>query len=125
LESPSCVPAEARRGGPFGGLTASEAASRRHKLERARQAEGAERDGEVRVVRVPAHVGRIITELEGKAVTGDVQAARELRSWLDKYPPVDESLDLAVLNRRTRDRLLQRLLAELAEEDEDTPPKST
>jgi len=48
---------------------------------------------------------------------GDVQAARELRAWKAEHPLVDESIKLEDQPAVIRQRLLKRLLAELAEED--------
>ena len=48
---------------------------------------------------------------------GDVQAARELRAWKAEHQLVDESIKLEDQPAVIRQRLLKRLLAELAEED--------
>jgi hypothetical protein len=72
---------------------------------------------DVRFVQAPIRVGRIIGGLEREAVQGNPHAARELRAWLAEYPPRDDSISVDDLDRRTRDRLLARLLAELEEED--------
>lgn len=75
----------------------------------------ASHDGRVRIVSVPARIAAIIRELEQAAVRGDVQAARELRAWLQEYPPEDESLDLSAIDLNIRKQLLDRLLTEIAE----------
>jgi hypothetical protein len=100
---------------------AREAAQLRWSRQRERNARDEEddagRDDDVRVVKCPARVARIIRALESQAVNGNAHAARELRSWLAEYPPKDEAIRLEDLDRQTRDRLLARLLAELDEED--------
>jgi hypothetical protein len=55
--------------------------------------------------------------LERKAHQGDSHAARELRSWLQEYPPTDDTLDLADLEPQMIDRMYLRLLAEIEAED--------
>jgi hypothetical protein len=39
-------------------------------------------------------VAEILAVLQQQARAGDVQAARELRAWLEKYPPEEDTLDL-------------------------------
>ena len=74
-------------------------------------------DDDVRTVISSVRVAEIIRALEREAHNGNANAARELRAWLQEYPPTDGSVDTDDLDRRTRDRLLARLLAELEEED--------
>jgi hypothetical protein len=74
-------------------------------------------EDDARTVVVPARIGGIIRALEKSALTGNSNAARELRSWLAEYPPSDGSVSVEQLDRRTRDRILARLLAELEQED--------
>lgn len=64
-------------------------------------------------------------QLESAAKAGDVQAARELRAWLEEHPPEDPSLDLAALDRNIRQRLLDRLLSEIAETEASAVDGST
>lgn len=94
----------------FGGMSASEAASLRWAQHRAReqaQAEGARDD--VALVTVPVRIGSVITALAKDAEKGNVQSARELRAYLEAYPPVDET-DLDALDKRTRQALIGELL---------------
>jgi hypothetical protein len=72
---------------------------------------------DIRIVQAPVRISRIIGGLEREAVQGNPYAARELRPWLAEYPPKDDSISVDDFDRRTRDRLLARLLAELEEED--------
>lgn len=117
---------DARKSGPFGGLSPSEAARLRHHKERERKAatEQSGIDDELaEMVLVPIRVGKIITALESKSAAGDVHAARELRPWLDRYPPTNErSIDLATLTTRERDQVLARVLAELRELELEAAP---
>jgi hypothetical protein len=76
------------------------------------------REDDTRLLSVPVRVGVIIRKLEHDAVGGSTMAAKELREWLREYPPQDEGYDLEALDRRTRDRLIARLLLELGEDDE-------
>jgi hypothetical protein len=69
------------------------------------------------VVKVPIRVGQIIRAYEQKATKGDVQAGRELRSWLADYPPEDDELRLEDMPHVLRQRLLARLIAEIEAED--------
>ncbi len=87
-------PVEPRKTGPFGGMTASEAAAHRHALERSRLAANtasAELDRLTVGQRVSvalareigyANVAATIRALASKAESGHVQHARELREWL-------------------------------------------
>lgn len=116
-QTPDALPGRLR-----GGHDARQMAQLRWERQRARQAASredtsADEDDEVRKVHTPVRIGRIIRALETEAVQGNAHAARELRAWLDEYPPKDDSISLDDLDRRTRDRLLARLLAELEEED--------
>jgi hypothetical protein len=79
---------------------------------------------DIRIVQAPIRISRIIGGLEREAVQGNPHAARELRAWLNDYPPKDDSIRVEDLDRRTRDRILARLLAELEEEDEDAGQSS-
>lgn len=76
--------------------------------------------GKVVIVRTPVAVGDIIARLNTKAKTGDVQAARELREWMREYPADDET-DMSALDARTRQQVLARVLAEIAEEEGEAP----
>jgi hypothetical protein len=68
-------------------------------------------------VRVPVPVSKIIQGYEREAAKGDANAGRELRAWLDRFPPEDATLTPDQLDAVTIDRLMQRLLAELDAED--------
>jgi hypothetical protein len=47
----------------------------------------------------------------GRAVKGDVQAARELRGWLQVYPPEEPGdIEIGEISRGLRNQLLQRLI---------------
>lgn len=111
---------------PFGGLTPQEAALRRAEKDRAREAERATLTNldleDVRFVTVPIPVGRIIAKYSAGAEGGNVQAGRELRSWLEKYPATEASTDVAALDKRDRDRLVVRLMLELEREEGDAHP---
>lgn len=76
--------------------------------------------GKVVLVRVPVQVGTIIARLASDAGKGQTQAARELRAYLEAYPAEDET-DISALDRRTRQAVLARLLAEI-EADEGLLP---
>jgi hypothetical protein len=108
--------------GRFTRAGASEAAKQRWKRARANQptSDTAEDGGneDIRIVQAPIRISRIIGGLEREAVQGNPHAARELRAWLQDYPPRDDSIKAEDLDRRTRDRLLARLLAEIEEEDD-------
>jgi hypothetical protein len=65
----------------------------------------------VRVVRVPVALGPIIRKLSKQAESGDVHAARELRSWLSELQ-TDYGSSVSELDRKTRGAVLARLLAE-------------
>jgi hypothetical protein len=72
---------------------------------------------DIRIVQAPIRISRIIGGLEREAVQGNAHAARELRAWLQDYPPKDEALRLEDIDRNTRDRILARLLKEIEEDD--------
>ncbi len=55
--------------------------------------------------------------LEAAALKGNSQSARELRSWLEKYPPEDATLNAEDLDQEMRRRILARLRAEIEAED--------
>jgi hypothetical protein len=62
-------------------------------------------------VRVPAPVAEIMQGLVRRAVKGDVQAARELRGWLQVYPPEEPGdIEIGEIPRGLRNQLLQRLI---------------
>jgi hypothetical protein len=107
--------------GRFTRAGASEAARARWNKQRAQdtpsEVPDADVEDDVRTVVVPARIGAIIRSLEKAALKGNSNAARELRSWLSEYPPSDGSVSVEELDRRTRDRILARLLAELEDED--------
>jgi hypothetical protein len=111
-----------------GGHDAREMAQRRWEKrwekQRARQEPGPgdtdkdeEAEADVRMVYTPIRIGRIVRALETEAVNGNAHAARELRAWLAEYPPQDDAITPEQLSRRTRQRLMARLIAELEEED--------
>jgi hypothetical protein len=79
-------------------------------------------DEHVLVSPTPIRAGKIIAALERKAVAGDSHAARELRSWLQEYPPRDEAIDLADVPRIKRQRMLAMLLAWIENEDAANTP---
>jgi hypothetical protein len=72
---------------------------------------------DTRIVQTPIEVGAIMRRLSRDAKNGSATAAKELRAWLDTYPPTDSGYDLEALDRRTRDRLIARLMAELEAEE--------
>ncbi len=105
----------------FGGKTASEAAKIRWDRDRARKAQEAEvdaqaRSGEVLVVRTTVETGKVINRLALDAKNGNVQAARELRAYLAEVQ-VESDTDVSALDRKTRQSLMGRLLAEIQAED--------
>jgi len=102
----------------FGGLTPQEAGRKSAEARKRRDLAQAESlrqtsDGRIVFVRVPVHLGDIVAKLALQATRGDTSAARELRSWMAEYP-VDDDTDISALDRRTRQALKARLLAELA-----------
>ena len=105
----------------FGGMTPQEA-GRKGAAERARralaqeQAAAAASDGRVVLMRVPVPIGNIIARLAQDASRGNTQAARELRAYLEQFPTEDDT-DVSALDRRTRQSLMARLLADIAEHD--------
>lgn len=105
----------------FGGLSASEAASLRWQRERERKSQATDSEteqagDEVIWVRVPVRTGEIIKRLAKDAKAGNVQAARELRAYLNEVAS-DAENSVSDLDRKTRRRVLDRLLAEIEEED--------
>lgn len=107
------------------GVSASDAAKKRWEQQRARDSERATLTNldleDVRFVSVPIPVGRIMAKYSGEAEKGNVQAGRELRSWLEKYPATEASTDVAALDKRDRDRLVARLMLELEREEGQSP----
>jgi hypothetical protein len=104
-----------------GGHDPRELAQRRWAKQRERQdgadsAPASEAD-HVRLVTVPARIGKVIAALEREAANGNANAARELRGWLAEYPPDDTELSVEKLDKKTRQRALAYVLARLAEED--------
>ena len=95
-------PAEAGR---LGGIKSQE--KRREKAE-----EAAKLDADSISTVVPIRVARIIRALEIDAAQGHAAAARELRAWLERYPPRDEEVTPDALPAVLRARLLARLIAE-------------
>ena len=67
---------------------------------------------------VPIDVPPVVQALNQQAKGGDVQAARELRAWLDSRPHVLTDVVLEDQPQDVRNRLLRRLLAELGEEQD-------
>jgi hypothetical protein len=111
----------AKEGAQFGKLTPSQAASLRWQRVKERQAAGltdvaTEHANEVKWVRVPVRVGTIIQRLVRDASKGDVGAARELRSWLSEVE--EEGTETSQLDTKTRQAMLDRLLADIEAEEE-------
>jgi hypothetical protein len=105
----------------FGKLSPSEAARVRWEQERARKTareeqEAAEHGDEAVVVRTSVATGKIIRKLAQEAARGNVGAARELRGWLAEVAQ-DEETSVSALDRRTRQAVLARVLAEIEEEE--------
>lgn len=105
----------------FGKLSPSEAARVRWEQERARkmareEQEAAEHGDEAVVVRTSVATGKIIRKLAQEAAKGNVGAARELRGWLAEVAQ-DEETSVSALDRRTRQAVLARVLAEIEEEE--------
>lgn len=112
--------AEAKGEWLFNAEKGREAAKRRWAKEREQRAQTSEQlvaaVDDQRLVLVPVSVGLVIQRLDADARKGSTQAARELRAWLESYPPQDESFDPQAVERRTRLRLMQ-LLEWVAEDD--------
>lgn len=111
----------------FGGLTPREAGLRSAQARKERSIAQAEQiraqsDGRVLLARVPVALGDIVARLSADAVKGDARAAAELRTWLREYPAEDDT-DMSTLDKRTRQALMARLLAEI-EAEEGRPPAS-
>jgi hypothetical protein len=104
-----------------GGHDPRELAQRRWEKQRARQAaadaQPAVDADDMRIVKTPIRISKIISALEGEAARGNAQAAKELRAWLADYPPKDDAVKVEDLDRLTRERILARLLAEIEEEE--------
>lgn len=114
-EEETDTPAKAPR--LFGGLTPAEAGLRsaQRRAERALAGEtevARSRSGETRTVRTSVETGSVIDKLARDAKSGNVQAARELRAWLSELP-VEEDTDLSALDKRTRQQVLARVVAEI------------
>lgn len=106
----------------FGGMTPSEAAQLRWAQHRARQQDAEalsvhEAGDEAMSVRVSVQTGAIIKRLARDAKAGNVQAARELRAYLAEVSQ-DSETSVSSLDKRTRARVLDRILAELDAEEE-------
>lgn len=110
-----------------GGHDPREMALRRAAMQRARK-EREERGepepeaiggDDVRLLRVPVNVSKIVNKLNKEAAKGSTAAAKELRAWMAEIKP-ETVTGLDDLDRRTRQRLLVRLLAE----DEAAQPSS-
>jgi hypothetical protein len=106
----------------FGALTPQEAGRRsaQRRAERAAESDEQEAHGrrdEVVIVRTTVETGKVIDKLSRQAKDGNVQAARELRSWLAELP-VETNTDLEDLDPRVRQQLLARLIAEIEESEE-------
>jgi hypothetical protein len=105
----------------FGGLTAQEA-GRRSAARRAERAlagetdQAAERRDETRTVRCTIETGKVLERLSKDAKGGNVQAARELRSWLSDLP-VESATEVSALDKRTRQQVLTRVLSEIEAEE--------
>jgi hypothetical protein len=65
---------------------------------------------------VPVKVAAILRALEKEAMEGIPQAGRELRAWLEKYPPQDERVRIEDLSAERRRKILARLNAEIEAE---------
>jgi hypothetical protein len=70
------------------------------------------------IVKVPVKVAPIVRALEKEAMKGLPQAGRELRAWLERYPPEDERVRVEDLSAERRRKILAWINARLdAEED--------
>jgi len=112
----------------FGGLTAQEAGQRsaeaRRRKARARDEDAIQQStGQVILVRTPVNIGEIIGRLAADAKRGSTQAARELRSYLEAYP-AEDATDMSVLDKRTRQQVIARLLADIEEDEGQLPTDS-
>jgi len=85
-----------RTSGPFGGLSASDAAKKRHDARRERDRQRDMTDA------------AIVEALRTKASKGDVAAARELRAWLDREHE-EEGDEAETLAPSERDAILATL----------------
>jgi len=96
------------------------AAQARWQKQRELEASESEQDAvedDVRRVTVPLRVGAIIRAYEKEAASGNANAGRELRAWLEQFPPDDTELSTEKLDKKTRQRALAKVLELLAEED--------
>jgi hypothetical protein len=118
---------ETAQGAPlFGGLSASDAAKLRWQRQRDRESQQTDSEleqagDEVQYVRVPVRTGEIIKRLAKDAKQGNVQAARELRAYLNEVAS-DAENSVSDLDRKTRRKVLDRLLAEIEEEEQEAVP---
>ena len=112
----------------FGGISAREAGLRsgeaRRRKARARDEDAvAQSTGQVILVRTPVNIGEIIGRLAADAKRGSTQAARELRSYLEAYP-AEDATDMSVLDKRTRQQVIARLLADIEADEGQRPTDS-
>ena len=113
----------------FGSLSPAEAGRRSAQARRERallrdSEAAAASDGRVLLVRTPVQIGDIIANLAVRAKKGDTGAARELRAYLAEYP-AEDSTDVSALDKRTRQQVLAKLLAEIEEDEGEAEPSST
>lgn len=109
----------------FGGLSPSEAGKRSAEARRrkalARDEDAlAQSTGQVVLVRTPVNIGDIIGRLASDAKRGSTQAARELRSYLEAYP-AEDATDMSVLDKRTRQLVIARLLEDIERDEGERP----
>jgi len=87
-----------------------------------RIAREARRPGDdIRYLRVPVNAAATVRKLATEAQRGSTHASRELRAWMDLLDQ-DDHVTVSDLDVRTRQRLLQRLMGELRDEDEAAQP---
>ena len=97
---------------------ARKAASVRWAKQRARESAPESSDVDrVLVCQTPTRVDKIMRGLEREAVNGNANAARELRAWMQDYPPQETDISLATMKRSRRQAILARLDAECEAED--------
>lgn len=103
--------------GSFTSEGARKAVLARWEKQRQREAEAATEVApeDAKLVLVPIGVGMVIRRLDQDARKGSTQAARELRAWIEQYPPQDDSFDPASMDRRTRAKLYAIALARIDE----------
>ncbi len=104
------------------GRRSAQRRAERKEAEREAETEGVEIAERTVVVRTTVHVSKIMKRLAVDAAKGNTQAARELREWMREFP-VETETDMAALDRRTRQQLMARLLADI-EADEGQLPAS-